>query len=303
MTINLKAQSLVLALALFSTGALWAGGSFVGNGAGLVENNFQYAYSSLNSLYSNCRDSENCVLTESELSLVQKMQEVIELNSSNAARILFISEVQNPNFFSTGEGEEHRIAKTGLTPNFPIYVNSDLLYSKSGTPALDFPTIISILTHEIGHQAGETNHAVLDILGSKMRRVIGQHLIIHQADLENAGHVEMLILNNDFPLKTADIFFSWGKVGTQKITSQVMSFLKCSNIETTLSGFEIVNGHYLNTDEKNETEPSVEFGMWINLYCYNPLGLTTKVEKNAMEFRVMQDMSIQLKSLIRMNPY
>ncbi len=307
MTIKMKTQGMMMTVLLLFTGSLWAGGSYIGNGAGLVENNFQYAYSSLSNIFSNCKDSENCNLTESELALLEKMQVVLQYNSANSQRIEFISELKFPGFFTTGESEVHRIAKTGLTASAPIFVNSDLLYTEDGTPALDFAYIVSILTHEVGHQAGELNHRRLDILGSKIRAVVNQNIVRHQMKIEGAGRVEMLILNNDFPLKSADLFFSWEKVGSKKITPSVMSFLRCSEKNASLAGFEINNGHYLIPDDMDKVGTRVDFGMWISLYCYDPADRSVSIEKSSVKISVTRDLVskdllVKLKSIVRMKP-
>jgi hypothetical protein len=280
----------------------WAGGSFVGNGAGLVENNFQYAYISLNHIFSDCLESHHCELNGAELTLLKKMKLVLTTNLNKTDRLIFVSGAQIPDFFKTGENEDHRIAKTGLTSKDPIYINTDCIYDSSGAPAIDFPTIISILTHEIGHQAGEPNHALLDIIGSKIKKVMSQRLVQHQIEFgSDHQQIEILILNNDFPLKSSKIFFSWQNVGSSQLTTDLMQYLRCSEPGSTMSGFEMYNGHYFLSAQNTIENPVIGFGLWITLNCYSGRDNSTRIEKSSIDFEVNQSLEINLVDVKRLD--
>lgn len=292
----MNTKIIFLSLIAASMNAL-AGGSLIGNGAGLVENNFQYVYSSLPTVYSNCLSNNSCGLSESEMVLVQKILNVIELNKDNSKRLQFVQESDVHGFFTTGVGEKHRIAKTGLTAEDPIYINVNQLYDSNGRAALDFGTIVSILTHELGHQAGETDHARLDILGTKFKKVFTQKITNHVTNFGTVDSaVEILVLNNEFPVKTADLFLSWSDVGAQRLTTAVIPAINCSGIGSTVAGFEFYNGHYFISEKSTSARPVIGFGLWLNVFCYNSKDDSLITEKIDVKLEIGSDSVVNMFS-------
>ncbi len=262
---------------LFATGLIssfaWAGGgSVVGNGAGIVENNFQFAYLSLTTTIAECLQQQKCEMTPPEFRTLTEMQKVLETNKSNEKRIQFVSEKDHPDFFNTGEGEIHRIAKTGLTAQEPIYINRDQLYAQNGQPAFDFASILSILAHEVGHQTGELSHAKLDILGSKLKKVILEKVRTHDVEV-GVSHerVEVAIINQSFPFRSSEMTISWQGVGSVLVTEEIMKHTNCRLPGATLAGIEIDNGHYTEVSDKlGQRELAVKFAVWAHLTCFDP---------------------------------
>ncbi|MDX9730187.1 MAG: hypothetical protein RBT63_00315 [Bdellovibrionales bacterium] len=160
----MKTKLSAILIVLFAQSA-FGNGSVVGNGAGLSENNFQYAYSIIPTLLNSCVRSNLCELTPKEQEIARKIVHIVRGNETNKNRILFrpnrttVPWIGNRNkgttFFETSPNEQHRIAKTGLSPRVPIYVNLDMLYNEHGMPRLDIAHIISILVHELSLR-GET---------------------------------------------------------------------------------------------------------------------------------------------------
>lgn len=257
-------------LAFIYSSLAWAGGgSIIGNGAGIVENNFQYAYQNLSLTVSECIDQLKCEMNPSEIKVLKTILQVLQVNKSNEKRLQFVSEKDYPGFFDTGEGEVHRIAKTGLTPDIPIYVNLDLLYTAEGKPAFDYSTIVSILTHELGHQAGEENHAKLDILGAKLKRISLEKVRSHSAQVGNEM-VEVTVLNQSYPFLVSDLSISWQGVGLALLTKDLMKRVSCNHPKDTVAGVEIDNGHFISLSEGNpHQEAFIGFGLWIHLSCYS----------------------------------
>lgn len=276
---------------LISSVSSAGGASVIGNGAGIVENNIQYAYSSLPDLVSECLRTNRCEISPTEAKTFSRILTVLSANASNAERILFVSEKENPGFFDTGVNEKHRIAKTGLTPNDPIYINSDLLYNEKGQPNLDLPTIASILLHEVGHQSGEQNHAFLDIIGSKLKKMISQKLDIHSIVLSDESYLEVTIINHQFPFLISELMVSWQGIGTKNISQAINSSIKCSVGD--LSGLEVFNGHFTSLSI-SDVDKKIGFGIWINLSCYSEALNKSVVETKSMELEIGKDLSVKI---------
>lgn len=273
----------------------FAGGSVVGNGAGLVENNFQYSYSMIPTLISACFASPQCSLNASERSLLNSIQEIATANASNQARLNFIGGGDALGFFDTGLIEKHRIAKTGLTRNDVIYVNSDMLYDAEGKPRLDYPSIISILVHEIGHQSGEVDHAVLDILGAKIRTLAYDKTNPYSIRMENGDEIIVTILNSDVPIHMTEFYFSWQGVGSTKATSRLTNDLTCSNQNSRLAGIELTNGaFFLTRPLSNVTISDVGFSVWARLFCYTKDKSTVAIENYSIRAKLKKDLTIEI---------
>lgn len=282
-------------LFLFQASAL-AGGSVIGNGAGIVENTFQFAYQNLHGTFSECIIQAKCELTEVETELVRKMRKVIDINRSNENRILFVSEKDLPGFFNTGDNETHRIAKTGLDSSSPIYVNLDLVYSPGGNPAFDYATITSILVHELGHQAGEINHAKLDIVGAKIKKNILKKIQDHSAEL-SYEQIDVSIINRNFPFRASDISISWQNVGSVVATKEALDAVKCKNPEDTLAGIEIQNGHFKLLSKATAESPAhFSFGFWALLTCYSKTREVFLPEKRQVQIDVNRNLEIKTLS-------
>ncbi len=254
---------------LLSASTSSAGGSIIGNGAGLVENNFAYVYSILPNSIEECFAFKNCDLSTSEQSLLKKIQNVLSLNKSLKTNIEFVSEKQNPGFFTTGDNEDHRIAKTCLDNSCPIYVNLDLLYDKDGKPALEIPTIASVLIHELGHQAGEGSHTTLDILGSKLRKAFLLKISSNKLLTGTSIGFVVSIINQKFPFQYSDLFVGFEDQAPLNITQELMKEVHCSKTEDALAGFELYNGHFLGSLKSADNSPIINYGLWINLSCFN----------------------------------
>lgn len=275
----------------------WAGGSVIGNGAGLVENNFQFAYQNLLTTFSECITLAKCELTEAETDIVRNMRKVIELNRSNENRLVFLSEKDHPGFFNTGLGEEHRIAKTGLDADTPIYVNLDLLYTADGKPAFDYATITSVLVHELGHQTGETNHAKLDIIGAKIKKTILKNTQNHIVQL-NEEQIEVSVINRQFPFRTSDLVIAWQNVGAITGTQPILEKVKCNNSQESLAGLELLNGHYTYLKKPTpEKAAHFGFGFWAVLTCYSDEKESFHQEQKQIEIEVTRELELTILSV------
>lgn len=289
-----------LILLFISSAGFAGGGSVVGNGAGLVEHNFQYAYTTLSSTVRNCLESNSCGMNSRETEILYAIQAVLETNVSKTDRLVFISEKESPGFFETGPNEKHRIAKTGLNPETSIFVNVDSLYLDNGKPALDYATIVSILAHELGHQAGETNHSLLDIIGAKLKKTLEEKMVRHSIEFGVPSRdIEVLIINHNLPMRTAEVVLTWEGLGSNKVTSSVVDSFQCSDPAANLSGFEIRNGHYFINESPDQNETSLGFSLWAYIYCYNGLDKRVVLEKSQIRFEILNNLKFRLIDSLR----
>src|SRR5690348_15162867 len=98
------------------------GGILVGNGAGIVEQNIVYAYDSLPQAIQSCLNlREACDGNPDDIQTLLKIQAIAERNPPTSDRVRFASEKARPGFFDTEVGQAFRLAKTGLSPEAPIF--------------------------------------------------------------------------------------------------------------------------------------------------------------------------------------
>ncbi len=300
MTTKSLVATLVSGIFLFGTlspQSASAGGSVVGNGAGVVENNFQYSYSMLPSLIANCLATPRCGVSPEETKLLEKIKVIAEKNASKIERLIFRDEGETGDFFATGLSEKHRIAKTGDTENDPIYVNTDLLYDDHGKPRLDYPSIISILIHEIGHQTGDLDHNRLDILGSKLRKLAFEKTSPHSMQIGRSQAIDVTIVNTDAPVRGSEFYFSWQNAGSIRATAALTKDLHCSNEPSTISGIEITNGSFFPTRVLNNAGLSeVGFSVWVKLFCYDSKDESVKIENFTVKVKLKKDLTLEILS-------
>jgi hypothetical protein len=144
------------------------GGDWVGNGAGLAENNILFSYWNLESSYKQALSEAS--LTTEEKNLLQKMLDVLSEELGTNEQVRFLSGQKYPRFFPLDNHGNIRIAVTGDKVGSLIYFNTDLLYQREEGKivALSVTQATSLLVHELGHHHGIKNHQVLDQLGSKV---------------------------------------------------------------------------------------------------------------------------------------
>lgn len=259
-------------------------GGIVGNGAGLVEQNIQYAMVALGKTLEHCIANPTlCRLDDSDVSLLVEINQIQKQIYTNPGKIVVQSEKANPGFFTTGVSEEHRIAKTELYANAVIYLNSDLFYTAEGVPRLDFAAITAILVHELGHQTGETNHARLDVLGAKLRDVVAQKSVSYTYTFPVEGFtstIDVNIINYGLPVAMADLYISWDGNASVKLTNKILKNLSCGNNGTPV-GYEVSNGHFFLTAKAEEYsyEQLIGFSAWISTFCLYEQSLRREVSE------------------------
>ena len=158
----------VLFLGFLVLTASVAGANDKGNGGGTAEKNLLFAYSNLGSFIELCQCAPSvCKIDNAVTFLLLNDIKLSLTEHSETAELIFDSEMQHPGMFMI-DGKI-RVAKTGISPGSPIYINSDLLYSQDANgqyTAMDIPMAASVLVHELGHHQKILDHDLLDRVGT-----------------------------------------------------------------------------------------------------------------------------------------
>lgn len=180
------------------------GGDLVNNGGGVSEKNILYAYDNLEKFILLCISSEACQLNPSEKSILDQIVQGLPHEKKTQSQITFGSEKKTPGEFIL-DGNV-RVAKTGSTIGSPIYINSDLLYSKNKAgefEPISIPEAAAILIHELGHHYGPYEHGELDLIGVRVSLLI-QKQFISTPMLPWSSEISASVFNRDlensFPL-------------------------------------------------------------------------------------------------------
>ncbi len=153
------------------------GGDMVNNGGGIAEKNVLYAYEKLDKYIQLCLKSEACKLNDQQKTVLVQILSNMPKEKAGP-QLFFASEKKSPGTFII-DGLV-RVAKTGHEIGSPIYINSDLLYSKNETGAYDpvsIPEAVAILVHEMGHHYGNYTHEELDLIGVRASMMLQQKFI------------------------------------------------------------------------------------------------------------------------------
>ena len=172
---------LTLILSLLVTLSSHGRGDWVGNGAGLAENNLFFVYENIERYIKACLESANCVLDQEQRNLLETiLLSMPEERNSEEPQIRI--ERHSDRFVIDGLP---RVAVTGNDVKSPIYFNLDMIYRENNRSALEPISIqqsIALIVHELGHHHGIKDHAWLDLLGSRVARVLDegvQRLIVN----------------------------------------------------------------------------------------------------------------------------
>lgn len=263
------------------------GGVIVGNGAGVVEGNFQHAFQSLETVLPACLQNEYCQLTDSEKDTLATIYVLATVNNDNRDRFIFLSEKQNPGFFTTGETEGNRIAKTFPRVGSPIYVNTDLLYN-DGQPALNFAAISSLIIHELGHQAGVEDHQYLDVIGAKVAAFMVMKTNHYAYTPENEKPIVFSITNHGPGLKRPLLMFNFKNQKSVNLTQILWQSSSCKSEQEVRTSIELTNGHFL-FDEVNH----LKFKAWISVKCTDHKTKSSKVVKRFLTIGLDDEYDIE----------
>lgn len=278
----------LLAVSVFLLSAITqAGGSFVGNGAGLMENRFQYGYASLNKVLMNCLINNDCGLTAQEKTIAESVSEVLMQNISNPDKFVFLTDKQFTDLATMPMNEPHRIAMTGLTPQDPIYINVDLLYDTGGKPQLEYGAVVALIFHEVGHQTGETSHQLLDVIGTKLRLKLEEETLVYKFELVNLDKIEVVMSNYSSPNKFAEIRISRNNNAMTSVGANISKSFKCNDKKAKVTAYEYFNGYFTPVFKGSKAT----FNFIANIHCVKANG-QLNIERKNVSFDIRQDNSI-----------
>lgn len=240
------------------------GGDIIGNGGGLAEQEFRFAFRRIPSAISSCLGSPVCSISSRDLLVLEKIKNIAARSIENKDRLIFLSESKYPGFFRDNGSGSIRIAKTAFIPGAPIFINLDMVY-KERVAVVDFPLMISILVHELGHQAKVRSHSRLDELGSRMRDYLLQDS--NEITQNVAGsEAKVKIYNLKEANKFSEVFFSYrGQIVSLK--ERIRKLLSCKSETSIPIGFEVSNIHWLRQTEVNRNTFVLPFKGWMKTYC------------------------------------
>jgi hypothetical protein len=241
-----------------------SGGDIIGNGGGIAEQDFRFAYRKIPGIVESCLESPFCPIPNKEVELLKNIKKLAKSNAENKDRLIFLSESDYPGFFRDSNDSQIRIAKTASINGAPIFINLDMLYDGKQT-LLNFPAIISVLVHELGHQAKIKSHSLLDELGIRLREFL----------LEDSSSIEQQVLGHSlkvsyYNLKEAnrfsEVMFHF-KEDLFSLKNSLRNQVSCEGEESLPIGFKISNLHWLRRIEVSRGLFLVPLKAWLKVYC------------------------------------
>jgi hypothetical protein len=172
-----------------------AGGDLINNGGGIAEKNIMFAYQKLDTYLKLCLSSEFCKIDTTQRTILQQITAGLSQEKQNPNQIQFASE-RNQNGFFILDGEV-KVAKTGSHIGSPIYINTDLIYTKNEMGyyiPISIADAAAILVHELGHHYGDYSHTDLDLLGVRVAMML-QHKTYNTPLLPWSQQISATIIN------------------------------------------------------------------------------------------------------------
>lgn len=244
------------------------GGEIIGNGGGIAEGTFEYAYQILASVLKDCIDSGYCVEDAKDLELLTEIRDIAKQNVQNSQYLIFLSGEDYMSLFEDKSSGEIRTAVTGLKPQSPIFINTNHLYDeKTAVSSWSVASAISLLVHEVGHHTGTSDHVYLDRLGQKVRRFFE----IDTTSIEqtfSSNEAKVFIWRSSEKSYKFDIFFFWNEMRFDLRNYRVESRLCPENFDVT--EIEFSNLHWKRTSfNKVDGRFIVPFSVWAKGHCVN----------------------------------
>lgn len=267
----------------FSDSALaaFSGADIVGNGGGYIEQNFKYVYQGLDRTISQCLSVPFCAGTKEDQEILRAIRDIILEHRDDKNRVVFLKDTDFDHFFNTELDPGERIAKTGFSPEFPIFINLSLVEEmKIGK---DLSLILGILAHEIGHQVGISSHAYLDSLASKLRSVFYENTLTIEMDQVSLPMKFMVFKARQNFAHDETLLSAEGQlVRMPRLALQYLCARKADLIGTTIS-----NPHW-NSPVYRAGELHVSVEAWGDFSCSSSDG-SFFVEKKTVTFTVVFD--------------
>lgn len=251
-------------------------GDIVGNGGGLLEQNFLLAYYSLQTAIENCLTLEECYSSVNQRLILKEINQLFIDKIRNKTPLVFIKNSDTNNFFYDEYDQTERVAKTGFSKKYPIFINLDVTTNIVN----DVPAMLGIIIHELGHQAGIVSHNFLDQLGAKIRKMWLSNWVISDVNVSGENLLVRLFSTNSNLINSKLSYVFNGKV--QSLNSLIYRNISCGEGET-LYGFSLSNGHWqrpVNTSFRT----TIKKTFWLDVYCE---------DTNSQSYLVKKDLDIR----------
>ncbi|MBC97441.1 MAG: hypothetical protein CME63_06810 [Halobacteriovoraceae bacterium] len=233
------------------------GGDIIGNGGGLAESYFRYAYQNLYKYINEYLITYKSQMDTNDYINLATIANIRNLAEQKDYALIFLN--GDEGIFNQSD-IPHRIAMTAYHPGAPILINrSQLYHSETGDPIVTQSDAVAILIHEMGHQAGIKNHAYLDKLGNLIKAFIdeqSERIIKHQNDQD-------IIFTIKNPIVDSILFESQFITDRDyyDVRDQIMEQIECPQ-GSDLDYLTLWNLHWLRSDEN-----SLKVGLWADFYC------------------------------------
>lgn len=240
-----------------------SGGDIIGNGGGLVEQEFRFSYLRLPRLIDTCLRTFSCPFGDDEMEVLRKISNVAKKYAQEKDRLIFLAESEYPGFFRDSEDSQIRIAKTAFIPGAPIFINLDMVYFEN-QPRIEYSSMISLLIHEIGHQIGIKSHSLLDDIGARFKEYLTRDTYVSKMEVDGSlAHVR--IFNLEKNQQFAEVFFSYKGV-ISPLTSKIRDLVVCQRKGSVLLGYELSNPHWLRMNSIRGVR-KVKYRAWLKASC------------------------------------
>ncbi|OUR98465.1 hypothetical protein A9Q84_03380 [Halobacteriovorax marinus] len=239
-------------------------GDIVGNGGGLLEQNFMLAYHSLQASIENCLTNVDCFTSRDQKMVLKEINQLIIKKIDQTNPIIFLKNKDANGFFLDEFDMTERMAKTGYSEKHPIFINLDIAKEIKN----DIPSMLGILIHELGHQIGIANHSFLDSLGAKVRRIWSSNWTVSDIKI-GPLKLSTRLFSNKSNFINAKLSYEFdGQI--KSINSQIFDSISCPTGEQ-LYGFYLTNGHWQRLQESGR-RTMAKMTFWLDVYCQNLYG-------------------------------
>ncbi|POB14119.1 hypothetical protein [Halobacteriovorax sp. DA5] len=266
-------------------------GDIVGNGSGLIEQNFSFAYLNLQRAIFNCLSNKyECQIDALEEAVLREINQLFINKIYMKRPLIFVSKEYAGEFFHNNDDMTARIAKTGFNQQSHIFINLE----ESEIIANDIPAMISILIHELGHQIGIISHSYLDQLGTKVRNQWDSNWQSYEIKIDELP-LTLRLFSNAKSYISSNLSYSYdGKV--KRLDHHIYKQLSCGD-EEIVYGFNLSNGHWQRPNY-NETKSIFRMNFWLDTYCESPTSqMRIKQNDLSIEF-TFKDGEIQARAFI-----
>jgi hypothetical protein len=155
-------------------------------GNSLAEKQIQWLWKNRSMILKSCEfDAAKCSRDPKVTSAILGMEQLVEL--SIESEIKFVSEKEKPGFFTSDQGETHRVAMTTNEPKEPIYFNTDQI-SK-----LDLNQLCAILFHELTHKLNiaDDSQRIPDLVGAAIAANLKNNLAVSPFPLKDGKQIQI----------------------------------------------------------------------------------------------------------------